>query len=131
MLTHWKEREPAYRARRQRLVDEMGHLPTFPEENVVAKVGDEGREPVAAPPVPAQVGAAAEPAASEAVATEEPQPPRAPAEVDGVDRVEPAPKEEPTVPKAQRDGAEAERQRQREQRRKRQQRRRRKHGRHR
>ena len=30
VLTHWKEREPAYRARRQRLIDEMGHLPNVP-----------------------------------------------------------------------------------------------------
>ncbi len=52
VLTHWKEREPAYRARRERLIEEMGRLPTFPEENVVAKLGDDG-EPVpaaAAPP---------------------------------------------------------------------------------
>ena len=40
VLTHWKEREPAYRARRGRLIEEMGHVPTFPEENVVAKVVD-------------------------------------------------------------------------------------------
>jgi SecD/SecF fusion protein len=48
VLTHWKEREPAYRARRQRLIDEMGHLPTFPEENVVARLGEDG-EAVAVP----------------------------------------------------------------------------------
>ena len=40
VLTHWKEREPAYRARRGRLIEEMGRVPTFPEENVVAKVGE-------------------------------------------------------------------------------------------
>jgi SecD/SecF fusion protein len=126
VLTHWKEREPAYRARRQRLVDEMGYLPTFPEENVVAKLGDEEREPVPAPPVPAAVAAA-----PERVAAEEPQPERAPVEVDGGDGAEPAPKEEPRPPAPKGDGAKAERQAQREQRRKRQQRRRRKHGRHR
>jgi SecD/SecF fusion protein len=150
VLTHWKEREPAYRARRQRLVDEMGYLPTFPEENVVAKLGDEEREPVPAPPVPAAVAAA-----PERVAAEEPQPERAPVEVDGGDGAEramdgervsdqarrpsgtgaadrePAPKDEPRPPAPKGDGAKAERQAQREQRRKRQQRRRRKHGRHR
>ena len=52
MLTHWKEREPAYRARRGRLIEEMGHVPTFPEENVVAKLGDDG-EPVPAAPATA------------------------------------------------------------------------------
>src|SRR5881275_3343031 len=36
VLTHWKEREPAYRSRRERLKEAMGRIPTFPEENVVA-----------------------------------------------------------------------------------------------
>src|SRR5215216_4104098 len=63
VLTHWKEREPAYKARRQRLIDEMGYLPTFPEENVVAKLGD-GGEPVA--PAPART-------APVPVAVEEPE----------------------------------------------------------
>ncbi|MGH2925811.1 MAG: hypothetical protein ACRDK1_07555, partial [Solirubrobacterales bacterium] len=54
VLTHWKEREPTYRARRARLVEEMGRLPTFPEENVVARLG--GEEPV---PVGATAGAVA------------------------------------------------------------------------
>ena len=39
VLTAWKEREPAYRARRARLEEAMGYVPAFPEENVVAKVG--------------------------------------------------------------------------------------------
>src|SRR3954471_8852567 len=63
VLTHWKEREPAYRARRQRLIDEMGHLPTFPEDNVVAKLGGVEREPE-----PEPVGATAPPAASKGAA---------------------------------------------------------------
>jgi SecD/SecF fusion protein len=130
VLTHWKEREPAYRARRQRLVDEMGYLPTFPEENVVAKLG-EGGEPAPEPRVPARVGAesAAEEAETGAIAVEEPAPERTPAEVDGGDGAESGGEPAPTAP-PQGDGTEAERQ-QREQRRKRQQRRRRKHGRHR
>ncbi len=52
MLTHWKEREPAYRARRGRLIEEMGRVPTFPEDNVVAKVGADG-EPAPAAAAPA------------------------------------------------------------------------------
>jgi SecD/SecF fusion protein len=132
VLTHWKEREPAYRARRQRLVDEMGYLPTFPEDNVVAKLGDEEREPRPAAAVPAGV-AAREPAAP-ADAQAEP----VAAEVDGGDGIEPvteadreAVSDAPGGDGAEGDGATAERQQQREQRRKRQQRRRRKHGRHR
>ncbi len=123
VLTHWKEREPAYRARRQRLIDEMGYLPTFPEENVVAKVGEQ-REPAPAARVPAPVAAG-----SEAVAVEEPQAEPAAGEVDGGERAEAAP--EPLAAAPEPDGAKAERQqqRQRSQRRKRQQRRRRKHGR--
>ena len=50
VLTHWKEREPAYRARRGRLIEEMGRVPTFPEDNVVAKVGADGEPAPAAAP---------------------------------------------------------------------------------
>src|SRR3954451_10375121 len=130
VLTHWKEREPACCARPQRLIDEMGHLPTCPEENVAAWLGDDG-EPGPAPRVPARVGADAEAEEAEAgaVGVEEPAPARTPAEVDGGDGAESAGEPAPTAP-TQGDGTEAERQ-QREQRRKRQQRRRRKHGRHR
>jgi SecD/SecF fusion protein len=52
VLTHWKEREPAYRSRRARLKEAMGFVPTFPEDNVVARV-DEGDRQAAAPAVPA------------------------------------------------------------------------------
>src|SRR5204862_1713116 len=39
VLTHWKEREPAYRRRRERIEEQMGGVvPAFPEENVVARV---------------------------------------------------------------------------------------------
>jgi SecD/SecF fusion protein len=141
VLTHWKEREPAYRARRQRLIDEMGYLPTFPEENVVARVGEEA-EPAPAAPVPAGVSAARESVAVERPRAEpaEPRSDRAPAEVDGADGAEPEREPEPmsTAPEGdgtkedrQGDGAKAERRQQRSQRRRRQQRRRRKHGRHR
>ena len=30
VLTHWKEREPAYRSRRARSMEAMGRVPTFP-----------------------------------------------------------------------------------------------------
>ncbi len=38
VLTAWKEREPAYRSRRARIIEAMGYVPTFPEQNVVAKI---------------------------------------------------------------------------------------------
>jgi SecD/SecF fusion protein len=49
VLTHWKEREPAYRSRRARLIEEMGYVPMFPEENVVAKTEIKPGERAAAP----------------------------------------------------------------------------------
>ncbi len=53
VLTHWKEREPAYRRRRERIEEQLGTVPAFPEENVVARV-DGHEEPVhAETPVPA------------------------------------------------------------------------------
>jgi SecD/SecF fusion protein len=119
VLTHWKEREPAYRARRGRLIEEMGYLPTFPEENVVARVGADGEpEPVAPAPTRADQPAPAEPVGV---------PPE-----DGADGVgeaaEVEAEPEPLVAGTPREPrpARAERQRKR-----RQQRRRRKHGRHR
>jgi SecD/SecF fusion protein len=53
VLTHWKEREPAYRRRRERIEEQMGGaVPAFPEENLVARV-DGAEEPVhAETPVP-------------------------------------------------------------------------------
>jgi SecD/SecF fusion protein len=54
VLTHWKEREPAYRRRRERIEEQMGYVPAFPEENVVARVEGGPEEPVRAEtPVPA------------------------------------------------------------------------------
>jgi SecD/SecF fusion protein len=52
VLTHWKEREPAYRSRRARLMEAMGRVPTFPEENVVAKVDES--DGAGEPPAPAR-----------------------------------------------------------------------------
>ncbi|HEY8466489.1 MAG TPA: protein translocase subunit SecD [Solirubrobacterales bacterium] len=42
VLTHWKEREHTYRVRRAQIEEAMGYVPVFPEDNVVAKVDDEG-----------------------------------------------------------------------------------------
>jgi SecD/SecF fusion protein len=55
VLTHWKEREPAYRRRRDRIEEQMGGVvPAFPEDNVVARVEGGPEEPVQAEtPVPA------------------------------------------------------------------------------
>jgi SecD/SecF fusion protein len=55
VLTHWKEREPAYRRRRERIEEQMGYVPAFPEENVIARVEggpEETGPPAAAPPPP-------------------------------------------------------------------------------
>jgi SecD/SecF fusion protein len=113
VLTHWKEREPAYRARRGRLIEEMGRVPTFPEENVVAKLDD--GEP--APPAPAPAPTRADlPAPVEPVAL-------APEDgADGADDTEP--EQLVTGGPGEPRPARSERQRKR-----RQQRRRRKHGR--
>src|SRR4029079_3742713 len=40
VLTEWKEREPAYRSRRARILEALGRVPTFPEENVVARIDE-------------------------------------------------------------------------------------------
>jgi SecD/SecF fusion protein len=71
VLTEWKEREPAYRSRRERIVEAMGYVPTFPEDNVVAKI-EEAERHVPAPE--------AEPALTAAQARSEPAAPAAPTE---------------------------------------------------
>jgi SecD/SecF fusion protein len=48
VLTHWKEREPAYRRRRERIEEQMGRVPAFPDENVVQRVEGGPEEPVRA-----------------------------------------------------------------------------------
>jgi SecD/SecF fusion protein len=72
VLTEWKEREPAYRARRRYITEAMGYVPTFPEDNVVARVeghgddtpGDGERKLISgAPPVQSEVPADARDAA--------------------------------------------------------------------
>ncbi|MGH2954835.1 MAG: protein translocase subunit SecD [Solirubrobacterales bacterium] len=71
VLTAWKEREPQYRSRRERISEAMGYVPTFPEDNVVARIdeaerhvavgaadGGDGGEPGRAPLPAAQAPAA-------------------------------------------------------------------------
>jgi len=90
VLTHWKEREPAYRSRRARIQEAMGFVPTFPEDNLVAKI-DQAERHVEAPARP-DAGVAAEteravgPAPAQ-VAVAEPPPERSAAP-------EPAPEED-------------------------------------
>ena len=94
VLAHWKEREPAYRNRRARIIEAMGHVPTFPEENVVAKIDEAERhalprlrggaaagrrsaaESEPAAPQPAAPVALAEPEAVPEAAEPEPEPAR-------------------------------------------------------
>jgi SecD/SecF fusion protein len=135
VLTHWKEREPAYRARRERLIADMGRLPTFPEDNVIAKVGDDG-EPVPSAAAPAPVGSSSR---GSDEGSEEPAEPVEAVTSDGSDgapeavepEAEPAePQPEPLTAATQGEASRpprSERQRKRRQ----QQRRRRKHGRNR
>jgi SecD/SecF fusion protein len=132
VLTHWKEREPAYRSRRARIREAMGYVPTFPEDNVVARIDEverhapehepaavgAGAEQVAAPAAPA------EPAETPPTATE----PAAPAAGDGAGDGAPAAPVEPEPTEPLSAGAEA-RRKGAERRKARQQKRRRKHGR--
>jgi SecD/SecF fusion protein len=130
VLTHWKEREPAYRARRGRLIEEMGHLPTFPEENVVARLGEDGE---AVPAAPAPSRGAPEPAPAVGQEPLEPEPAE-PMEAEVGDGSESDGAAEPAEPERLTAGAGREPSRQprsERQRKRRQQRRRRKHGRNR
>ena len=125
VLTHWKEREPAYRSRRAQLEELMGYVPTFPEENVVVKTEPRrAREPVAvAAGAPAGPAAPAEPPPAPAPA------PEAPLAGDGADGAG-APTRPEGVSAAARPEGDRPARAGRQQRRK-QQRRRRKHGRNR
>ena len=125
VLTEWKEREPAYRSRRARIEEAMGYVPTFPEQNVVARIDEAERhvpsaaagDGVAEPPRPQ-----APPEPSEApVAVADP-----PVERDA--EAQPTPEEEEPATVAGRPETSAKRTPQ-EPSRKKQSRRRRKHGR--
>jgi SecD/SecF fusion protein len=86
VLTHWKEREPAYRRRRERIQEQMGRIPAFPEENVIARVEGvpEPEEPEVAEPAP-----------------REPQPEPEPSPVPGVVPAPPGPVAPPPGPAEQ------------------------------
>ena len=74
VLSAWKEREPAYKARHDHIEEMMGYVPAFPEDNVVAKVDgeDEGAAASTGPALPESP----QPAAPVATAPEpEPTPP--------------------------------------------------------
>jgi SecD/SecF fusion protein len=121
VLTHWKEREPAYRARRGRLIEEMGYVPTMPEDNVVAKLGADGEPVPMAAPAPVAAAAARGPERVE---------PSEPELADGAEAAaEPAEQPAPLTAAAPTEPAEPARAQ--PQRKRRQQRRRRKHGRNR
>jgi len=87
VLTEWKEREPAYRSRRARIVEAMGRVPTFPEDNEVARIDQVERHDV-----PADSEAEAEPPDAEVA---RPTAALASAPVATIDRPEPEPEPEP------------------------------------
>ena len=133
VLAHWKEREPAYRSRRARIIEAMGYVPTFPEDNMVAKIDEAERhelpEETEHPPPAAELAAESEPEPAHAAA------PAALAEPEQEPEPEPAVPETDTDVEPAADGASAaadpERAAAREARRKRRQQRKRKHGRNR
>jgi SecD/SecF fusion protein len=110
VLTEWKEREPAYRRRRERIQEQMGRVPPFPEDNVISRLEgepeteDEGTQPEPPQPTPA----APAPAAPSAVPGVLPEGPVTPAAPPPAPEPEPAP--EPadqsgeTAPEPTRDG---------------------------
>jgi SecD/SecF fusion protein len=76
VLTAWKEREPAYRRRRERIEDQMGGVvPPFPEENVISRLEGEP-EPTAPPPAPAPSRADVSTPVAPVAAPPAPGPPR-------------------------------------------------------
>ena len=107
VLTEWKEREPAYRSRRARILEAMGYVPTFPEDNVVARIdeverhvpsaqaGDHAPEPAVPAPPP--------PPTDQPVATAAPPVERAaPAAPADAEAPKPAPPSTPRPPKSER-----------------------------
>jgi SecD/SecF fusion protein len=88
VLTHWKEREPAYRRRRERIEEQVGRVPAFPEDNLVARTDGEAEEPVRA-----ETPVAAAPAPSRADA-----PPPSQSQVPGVLPEPPGPVPPPPAP---------------------------------
>jgi SecD/SecF fusion protein len=122
VLTEWKEREPAYRSRRARIKEAMGFVPTFPEDNVVAKI-DEAERHVAPAPVGGDGAAEREPERATApVALAEPP-------VERAAEPEPTPEKSGDGPTAAPQDERAQRRAERKAQRMKQSKRRRKHGR--
>jgi len=89
VLTAWKEREPQYRRRRERIEQQMGTVPAFPDGNLVAKIeSDDAPQPEA----DIRSGAAGD-------AEPPPGPPAATSPIPGVmgDQPAPVPVAEPPV----------------------------------
>ncbi|MFI5122543.1 MAG: protein translocase subunit SecD [Vicinamibacteria bacterium] len=84
VLTEWKEREPAYRSRRARIEEAMGRVPTFPEDNVVARIDEVERHVAGATAGngggPGDAGGAAEPVEAPVAIAEPPVERSAPVE---------------------------------------------------
>jgi SecD/SecF fusion protein len=149
VLTAWKEREHSFRLRRYRIEESMGYVPAYPEDNVVAKLGDDdgGDDPLLEAPDGEGAALVAAAAAAEAQVVTEgdrkglhapdaaiaaPAPSRADVELpQGAVESEAAPANPDTAPSTP-ESPDAESKKDREsQRKRRQQRSRRKHGRHR
>ena len=124
-------RVPVSRSPRQTLVDAMGTVPAFPEDNVVAKLGEEEGDGIPGEGTDGAEGAAPD---AERLVAEEPLAAEPVGDGNGADRAPQAPAEEPrpepvaTGPSEEEQRAKAER---RAQKKARQAKRRKKHGRHR
>jgi SecD/SecF fusion protein len=87
VLTEWKEREPAFRQRRRRIIDEFGYVPAYPVTTAGrAEDGEEGAKPARRP------ARRQEPAPVEEIELEEVEVNGADGEVDRIEfEEEPAP----------------------------------------
>jgi SecD/SecF fusion protein len=116
VLTAWKEREPTYSRRRERIAEQMGTVPAFPEQNVVARLEEDRSEgdgppelepePVAAPPAPAPArdlppaGPATDTLGQPTPQPPPPAPPGPSTDIDGDEEVGDAAKEHPELSEA-------------------------------
>jgi SecD/SecF fusion protein len=66
VLTEWKEREPTYRRRRERIQEQMGSVPPFPEENVISRLEGEPVTEDTPSPAPSRADVAPAPAPASA-----------------------------------------------------------------
>jgi SecD/SecF fusion protein len=98
VLTAWKEREPAYRRRRERISEQMGRVPPFPEENVISRLEGEPEDEDTPPEPPQPAPAAPAPAAPSAVPGVLPEGPTTPAAPPPAPAPEPADEPRETAP---------------------------------